>query len=97
MTILIDIIAELVTVLHKPLLYLSPSVVHACHRLMPNCCSSSVTRAASVATLDEQNACKTSSRDVPQLKRVPSRKIHERLYVWLRQDEIADQKCPAGS
>ena len=52
-----------------------------------------MTRAASVATLDEQNACKTSSRDVPQLKRVPSRKIHERLYVWLRQDEIADQKC----
>ena len=45
-----------------------------------------------LATLDEQHASETSTPEVPQLQRVPRGKIRERLYVALRQAQIADEK-----
>ena len=47
---------------------------------------------ASVATLDEQYAREASTPDVPQVQRMPGGKIHERLYVALRQGQIAHEK-----
>jgi len=48
--------------------------------------------AANVAALDEQQASETSASEVPQLHRVPGGKIHERSYLALRQDQIADER-----
>jgi hypothetical protein len=47
---------------------------------------------ANLAALDEQHAFETSTREIPQLQRVPGGKTHERLYVALRQAQIADEK-----
>src|ERR1700730_9213634 len=47
---------------------------------------------ANVAALDEQYASETSTPEVPQLHRVPGGKIHEHLYVALRQSQIAGEK-----
>jgi hypothetical protein len=48
---------------------------------------------ANIAALDEQYASETSTPEVPQLHRVPGGKIHERLYVALRQDQVAGENA----
>src|SRR6266404_6635848 len=47
---------------------------------------------AHLAALDEQHASKTPPPEIPQLNRLPSGKVHERLYVALRQGQIAGEK-----